>query len=425
MNVSRVISLFLVFVPGVVNAQLSLSEAESLARRLNPIMKAADADVMAAKSVALQMLAPFNPMLSLMAYGARRDGTIMEVGLGAEMLADSGYGANATISWNLFSNGQDATSRKLGALEVTSAETRWRTTWQDLLLEVRTEFAEGLRLQEEAEARKAALDSAAEVERQTKERYEVGSVPYASLLSATAERFKKERELARVRAELQGALARVAACCGAEVTGGRFGEWDVPFEPPADLEAALAEAKENSPQLKSIAQEIRHWELKARIVSQSGGPSLSLFASADQISKSHEMRNDGTQFGAVMSWPIFDGGLRRAEVSEANKRVKQKRAEWESAWNWAQAELTAEWAQWKEAPILINAAKAEIEAAEEAYRVTVARYDENRATHAEVIGARAQWVEAIAGLAEANAYKRVAWSRMVRHLGRPGSAEGG
>lgn len=395
-------------------AQLALSEAERLARDLNPILAVSKADVEAAEAAASGLMAPYRPMLGLMLYGGRRQGMAMDQGFGLEMLDGVGSGGSAMFSWKVYSGGQDRTARELGANAVAMAKSRGGMAWQMLLVEVRLEFAEASKLQDEVEAAAQMVEAAKELERVTVERFEAGKLPEAFVFGARADRLRAEGELAKRKAALDGALARITACCGIEITGGRVGAWDVPSDVPDTLEAAIEKAYAGSPEVAMRVQQAGEWLWMERKAAQSGVPDLRVVAGADRAFAGAGMEDRGTQAGLVLSWPIGDGGMRKAEAAEARKRRTEAESAVAVAKNAIRAEVTAAWAEWVTAPHLLEAARGMVAAADEGYRVAKLRYEEGKAIRAEVSQALADQFEARTLLAEAERYRRAAWSKVVR-----------
>jgi outer membrane protein TolC len=290
-------------------------------------------------------------------------------------------------------------------------------TWLELLTEVRVEFAEAAKIQEELEGLKAMLEAAKELERVTKERVEAGKLPQAFLFGATADRLRVEREVVQMDAELQGAIARIAACCGVDVTGNRVGEWDVPMNAPQSYAEAEQLAYRNAPEVAMLEQEAQAWALRERYARQTGLPTVSLVASGDRVFANPDMGRQGSQMGLWLSWPFGVGGMRRAEAEEAKKRKLQAEASVAVAKNQIRADITDAWARWTASAKVLESATAQIEAAQEAYRIAKVRYEEGKAIRAEVAQALADLLAANTALAEARRYQRQAWSRLTRPLG--------
>jgi cobalt-zinc-cadmium efflux system outer membrane protein len=109
--------------------------------------------------------------------------------------------------------------------------------------------------------------------------------------------------------------------------------------------------------------------------------------------------------------------MRKSEIAEARQKQRQAEAEVLVAKNMIRAELTAAWEKWLAAPKLLEAANAQTAAAEEGYRIAKLRYEEGKAIRTEVAQSLADLRDSHAGLAEANAYQRQAWSMVRRMMG--------
>ena len=126
------------------------------------------------------------------------------------------------------------------------------------------------------------------------------------------------------------------------------------------------------------------------------------------------MEDRGTQAGLVLSWPIGDGGMRKAEAAEARKRKAEADSAVAVAKNVIRAELTAAWAEWEAAPKVLEAARGMVAASDEGFRVAKLRYEEGKSIRAEVSQALADQFDARTLLANAEQYRRAAWSKVVR-----------
>lgn len=400
---------------------LTLSAAQDLAKTTNPLLKAASKDLEAARAARAKMLAPFRPMFEFEGIGMSAEGRPgmtpmdrpdMALRFGNSLLAGGGR-----ATWNLFSGGRDRTSATLADRMIEMAAQRNRMAWLDLLEEVRMEFAESLAAQEMLDGLGASLDAAKELESVTKARFEAGKVPEAFVFGAEADRLRIEQDIAIAKADLEGALARLVVCCGAEIVGGRVGSWDVPLEAPKTLDDALEIAYKNSPRLAELKAEEQSWRLTSRMAKQTGIPNLSVFAAADSMAYRGSNMAGGSALGLWLSWPIGDGGMRKSEAAEADRKAEQYAALVAVERNSVRARLSSDWAKWVAAPRVLAAADARIKATEEAYRIAKVRYEEGKAIRTEVSEALADLQESRIGLAEAHRYQQQAWTRLTREMG--------
>ncbi len=125
-----------------------------------------------------------------------------------------------------------------------------------------------------------------------------------------------------------------------------------------------------------------------------------------------------SKYGLVLSFPLNDGGERRAVRAEATAMGAKMTAEYDMARLKIEAEVASAWSTWEAVPAVLDAAKSELVASREAYRITLIRYQEGKAILSELTDARSQLVRAQVGIAESEAYRRQAWTRLARSIGQ-------
>lgn len=402
---------------------LSLSDSQELALSRNPLIPAAQAKVDAAKAAATQLTAEFMPKLSLNGLVAAGNGSMMftpqAAGMSFSFAPSDGIGAaDLSLEWNVFSFGRAQSMRKSGQSSVSAAEAELRMTKLNVVHELRTAFAMASRVRDELEGLRASLAAAVELERVTNEKYQAGKIPQAYVFRANADRLGIERELAKKEAELQGALAAVAASLGADMTDVKVGEWDVPMDVPESFEKAMEAALANSPEIAVAAAEAAAYAFRAEAANRSLLPQITFSAMGDVLSKDVMGFSSGSQFNLLASIPIFDGGRRHAEAAQANSERRALEAQLQNAKNKLRVEVVTAWSQWAASEKVVAAGKAQVAAAEEAYRIARIRYDEGKSIQAELSQALADLEAARAANAESTEYKRIAWSNLRRATGQ-------
>jgi cobalt-zinc-cadmium efflux system outer membrane protein len=121
--------------------------------------------------------------------------------------------------------------------------------------------------------------------------------------------------------------------------------------------------------------------------------------------------------GLVLSMPLADGGMRRAEADEMAAIADQAMQENQAVNVRVTSEVIAAWSRWAASPDVVRASEAQVAAAEEAYRIAKLRYQEGKAPQVEVEQVAAGLVDALAARAEANAFRRIAWANLMRAVG--------
>jgi outer membrane protein TolC len=423
----RLATVLLLLVPAAValaaDKPLSLSAAIEEAKTNQPSLKAAKAEVDAARARSTMLEAPFKPMIGLNAFGSVGRGDMI-FGSSTDPLSLESMGAaqqgtlDAAVMWRPYSFGRDRVSREVGSSEVRAAEQNLRIEEADVALRVRTAFSEAVLRHDELAAHQAALDSAEEVLKTTQTALDTGKVPEAFLLRAHADVAAMRRELALAQSEAEAALAALKEAVGeSQDTAGVLGEWDSPLDAPGTLADAIREAKASRPELAGLAASQAEHSLRARLFSLSGLPDLSLTAMGDVMGMSDSVPGGSYRLGVVLSFPLADGGERRSGRAEENAMAAKASAELDAEVLKVESETAQAWARRQAAPKVREAAEEEEKASAEAYRVALFRYREGKAILAEVIDARAQLVAAQLAKAEADDYARRAWAALKRACG--------
>ncbi len=264
----------------------------------------------------------------------------------------------------------------------------------------------------------AAHESALEVLRITQARFDAGKVPEAFVLRAKAEVAAAEREVAMAEADEAGAVAALWDAAGLDQTSGHeLGPWDEALTAPETVAEALRLAQLHRPELLAISEEAKEMESLASAADKSRYPELSLMGMNDWAGSNGSDGASTYKAGLVLSFPLGDGGQRQAAKSQASAGISKADAELRSMRNGIQAEVVSAWAQWQAVGKISDAAKAELDASEEAYRVALVRYQEGKAILAELTDSRSALVHAKLSVAEAKTYERKAWSKLERAIG--------
>jgi outer membrane protein len=125
------------------------------------------------------------------------------------------------------------------------------------------------------------------------------------------------------------------------------------------LEILLEEATRARPELVALASQVRAQELNIGSIKGSYGPSLSVSTGLTEAGRQLDAMAWNWNAGVQLSWPIFQGGLTRAQVSEANANLVALHAQIEGLKQQVQLEVD-------QARLAVRAAKGAIVAAGEA-----------------------------------------------------------
>lgn len=414
----------LAFVSSYARRDLSLTEAEGIALRTSKEIAVARAELQAVVAEAEMLAAPFNPMLSLNGYAFEGKGSMILASsvepLNYAMTSrDGGFIGNASLMWRLYSGGRELTARRIGSAEIAAATAKVRIAENDVLREVRVAFAQSLRVKGKVEAAMAGVLAATEIERTTREMFEAGRFPEVFTFRAAAQTAKAQKELAMREAEYESALARLKRMLVLPQTDTiEPGDWDVELHITDSLQSALQMAAESRPEIAAANGLLQAAEMRTRFARQAFFPELSLMAMLDWMAPRGMPAESAQKVGFVVSFPLLDGGMRSSTVKEREAFLARSRSEFEQLELMVAEEVATAWAEWLTAPKLLSAASARVAAATEAFHISKLRYEEGRTIQAELTEVLAELTEAMADQSEAQEYQRIAWSNLVRAIGK-------
>lgn len=416
----KLTSILLISITSSAFAQISRLEALALDR--HPSIKAAEADRQALVARGETLKAPYRPMASLTGVAAKGDDhAIFATPFEPRnyLLADHDPIAMGSVMamWTIFSGGRDRSAAAYAEALVESGDAGVATARLDVLQGVRVAYAELLAALGELEAETAGYRAAEELLRVTEQMFEAGSAPEAFVLRSRAAlaQARRTRALAEAEARAAASMLREAAALSQDEPMATAG-WDAPLTAPETVEEALTLAA-GRPELRAAEARRRAAASRARAAKQSAYPELSLVGMGTGVAT----ENDSNVFykvGLVLSMPLVDGGMRRAEAAEMTAMAQGAEQETRAIRLRIEREVASAWARWQASPETLEASEAEIVSAQEAYRIAKLRYEEGKAPQVEVQQAAADLVAALSGRAEANAFRRIAWANLMRAVGK-------
>lgn len=412
-----------VFLVHVAPATAQLSKWEAIALEGHPAIATARSEQQALSARGETFRAPYRPMVSLTGVAAAgNDSAILATAVEPRnyLMAEGnpvGIGS-AMAMLPLFVGGRDtAAARAAAALRLQGAA-MVSVAMQQVMEQVRVAFAEARAAEELLAASGESVEAARSLLTVTEQRFAAGSVPEAFVLAARASMSNAERRKALAEAELASkrAALREAAGIGQQEDAPEIGEWDRSLEAPATLAEALTAAKER-PEIRAARAQAEAQRQTAAIASRSRLPELSLVGMATGMAT--ELNSEVLyKVGLVLSVPLVDGGMRRAESAEKRAMAEGTEHEMRRIELQVEREVAQAWARWSASPAVVEAAEAEVASAQEAHRIAMIRYAEGRSPQVEADQSAAELHEARAARAEAHAFRRIAWASLMRAIGK-------
>ncbi len=226
------------------------------------------------------------------------------------------------------------------------------------------------------------------------------------------ELFRTEAELASATADLIQAknVHKLALTFLARLTG-----LALPFEivesqigldnlSTTELNGLKKNAVNNRSELKSLAMEATIAEKEVKYTKGAYWPQLSVegtWMRMDQEPEPQYMPNENTSIGANITVDIFDGGLRRAQVSEARARHKQAQLSFDDATRNIYIEVETAYLNWQTQQGIIASLESQLRYAKENYFAFTHLFENGMANSVDIMDANTTLVTAERQLSEA------------------------
>jgi outer membrane protein TolC len=240
---------------------------------------------------------------------------------------------------------------------VAAAEASVEGARREILFGVSQLFYGTASLRKVVEVQQRLFETARKHEKDADVRYRAGTIPKVGLLRAQIERAKSEQDLLRSRNGYEGMRLALATALDREA------DFDVvePAEPalPADLVSLQDQALRDRPDVKAAreaeaAARGARWGTAGKYL-----PSLAAFGRYSMTDPAGLIGADKTwAAGLAVNWNILDGGLREAELREANAKIAETEATRKGAEAKARLEV-------KQATLDLQSAKANAQKASE------------------------------------------------------------
>lgn len=331
-RLSLVFSLLIIFIPlGVFASEYTLNELWGLALKRSERIKIAEEGIYISKKEKDRAVAVLWPALSAFGSHTRyseeksRDGLILQPGY------SSSWGLRLNQSFSLggreliaYSIAKDSIRKNIHDLD---------SVRENYLMEVTIAYFELLKAKKAVEIAKANVERLTKHRDATKKRLEVGEVTKTALLRAEAELAGANADILRARNNRHLSKAILQRLVGLEKDFDiKEKDFPVALEPlikdcqvtPLDClkERALSERPEMM--TMDIQREIAEKEIRYTKGSYWPNLAIEVVYLREENEPSPTFSLDERVYGILrFDFPFFEGGLRRAEVSQAKARLRQ------------------------------------------------------------------------------------------------------
>ncbi len=318
-----------------------LNNLEQLASDGNQTLKAAAANLQASRSLRQAARSQWFPQVSAGFGPTRQKASPASLGLApkAQTSAQTLWREQAAVSYEV-----DLFGRVASSVNAATAATQHNAAlFQSLTLALQADVAQGYFLIRQLDAEQALYASTVQLLSESQsliqKRYDAGYISELDLTRAKTELSSAQADLlgiSRSRADAEHALAVLLGKAPAEFTLAPQPLTQIDIIIPADLPSSLLERR---PDIAAAERTMAANNARIGIVRAAFFPSLNLTGSlgyessalSDLGSWSSRTFLLGPLAGTILSLPIFDGGLRKANVAHARANYEEAVAQYRQA----------------------------------------------------------------------------------------------
>ncbi|NJB68965.1 outer membrane protein [Desulfobaculum xiamenense] len=341
------------------------------------------------------------------------------------------FSAGVNVHQNIFTGWNTLSTYQKSVLGKERSQATLRSAELTLVGLVQQNFLGLLQARENVRVAEDSLKRLQEQLKVTRAFYDVGLKPRLDVLQAEVDLARAEDTLLSARNSVSTQMARLNTLLGLELDADAdyAGSLDyVPFS--AGIDDVLARAYKARPDLE-IAGKSVEIALKDETIAKSGYyPQVG--ADFDWSTYGDDMTASGsdlvkTEFsewsvGVSASWTLWEWGKTHYAVKQAKESVKSLIASADNTRQEATYEVKANHLDIGKAAESIKVNRKAVEAAQEGYRMAVARYQAQVGTNTDVLDAQERLTTAEAGLIKALADYRIALSKMFVSMGEQNPA---
>jgi outer membrane protein len=328
---------------------------------------------------------------------------------------EDNWQSRATLQQTIWDFGRTRTRREIAGLGVKKADQAHEQHIQQVLLAVMDAYYATTLSRESLETARLALKSAQSIEARAKERVDEGLTVEADLLRSRVYLSTAKQQEIQASGRLENAYALLNRLMGRPMSE-PVGE-TVPLV-PADIEmpseeTLLAEQKERRPDYRNLLTELREAELAVQSRKKEFLPVLAGYGTMEMDNPSlDDFGGNNWSAGITLSWNLFSGGSRAAQLDAARLRLEQKRRQVKAMESAMALEVRNALVQCRVAAEHVSAAQAAVAQSEEGLRILKNRYEAGLATMTDLLSSETARSSARTGLSEAIYRQRLSYAQL-------------
>ncbi|MGH2625756.1 MAG: TolC family protein [Anaerolineales bacterium] len=307
-----------------------------------------------------------------------------------------------SLQFPLYTGGRLESQIALAEANLRGARAVFERTKEQIVFAAQQTYLQALLGQENVAAAARAREQAAENLRVARARVQSGAAPQFDVVQAEVTVARAEQSVLQAETSVRSAHADLNALLNLPL--------DAPIAPadtlaPQPVEGmvsdAIARALRDRPELVEVRSRMEAAKASIELAASGGRPSVTLSAGYDLSGSSPGSVASGWSVTLGVTLAIFDGGITRERIREAELRLAQLQVLEAQTRQTVELEVRQAWFALEQAAGQLDLAGKAVEQAREAARLAAVRYQAGVGTSLEVISAQTVLAEAELGLASA------------------------
>ncbi|MCX6344862.1 MAG: TolC family protein [Armatimonadetes bacterium] len=410
----------------LISQAITLTDAVNIALKNNPSIAARRAIVAAASAKVGMAKAMTRPRISTTSFATTGNMPMIAPGpegvmpQSLQLTPDRGrLDQNLMAEYPLYTGGRlkgkvnsAQALKEASAFEVAKSEL-------DVSFTVKNAYFQALLACKMANAYQKRIDEAQERLRIAQDAFDTGRIAKYDLLRNKTDLAEAQQKLNNAQRDVEMATIDLKNMMGISQTSQITLSQDLGFsEAPANLDDLQAKALQQRPEIAAARARLRSSQADLGVAKSAYKPQVSAMAMADISAINAANPEKGYLVGIAAALPIFDGGLRKSSIDEAQAVIQQMQADEKEAVQMVSRDVASALSQLNAAAKNVTLSQTAITQADEDYRVIKLRYEAGKATNVEVLDALASLTRAQTDNAEALYNYNVAQEAITRAIGQ-------
>lgn len=373
--------------------ELTLDDSIAMALKNNPQVQVANADIMNAQGMLDQARAGGRPAVSL-GHTASRGETHSP--FSDSTMIGNNFDTKLGVTVPLYTGGRVEYGVDQAKIGYQSSQLGLNKTNQQLRLDTTTAYYNILQAQNMVKVSQESVDNLAAHLQNVQAQYSVGTVAKSDVLRSQVELANAQQNLTKAQNGYDLAVTSLENIIGLPPGTPLTLKEELAYAPVSmTLDQAISTAVANRPDLKQsqLGIDAAQYGLKA---AQSGNrPTVNFNAYNDWSDKDFPgFDNSAWGMSVMASWNIFDSGLTKSKVTQAQAGIDQAKAQNQLVRDGVVLDVQQSYLSLKEAEKRIQTSQVAVNQAQEDYSIAQVRYGAGVGTNLDVLDAQVALTQA-------------------------------